>query len=813
VLYFMAYDDVNGYALWKTDATSGGTIMIYAFGSRYFDDVTDSNGKLYFTQYDPTAGRELWVSDGTTEGTHVERDIRPGTLSSYPSSLSNVNGTLYFRANDGTHGTEVWFTDGTSAGTQRLTDIAPGVQSSGSQPLVAVLGRPVFLANDGIHGGELWTLNDVNGAPSGTNETIFVKPSVPYALFSADFGFADPTDMPPNHFEAVQIVKLPPTAAGMLQLGNSPVVAGQLISVADLSAGQLNFIPAADADNSSLGTISFRVQDDGGTAGGGIDLATFASAITIRVNHPPLARDDVFFVPTNGTNDQQWLEPWGVISNDVDFDGLPDDDNMRAILLEQPQHGQLNWNSTGIFTYTPDSDFSGTDFFTYQDDDGHSNDHLSNVATVTLTIAPANSVPADQIIINDESYTTKLNTPLVVSYPGMLANDFSTHGNTIWSLYGYPKDFATALALRFEVDGSFTYTPPSGFIGQTYFSYDVHDGEGVATTVGTVTLRVTADGDHPPSTPDFDAVLQLLEDQPLTISTTVLLGNATDPDSDTIRVKIVDQPAHGTLSMRNGDYLYTPAADYSGPDTFTYVANDGQLDSNVKTVTLQIAPVNDPPSFKAVTDLDVTDESGPQSFNAWASDISRGATDEAGQNVHFVIANNSNPEIFSAQPVIGPAGELMFTPLANATGSADISIFLQDDGGTADGGVDVSQPVTLTINVVKLHPWHNSAWSADVTADGKVVAEDVVDVINYINAHGAGPVTQGGSSPQLYYDVTGDDHVAADDVMTVINYINAHPTAQQEAGVQVTTDLALTNEALLTLLAADTAAQSKRRKA
>jgi ELWxxDGT repeat protein len=812
-LYFMAYDDVNGYALWKTDATSGGTNMVYAFGSRFFDDVTDANGKLYFTQYDPTAGRELWVSDGTLDGTHVVRDIWPGTLSSYPSSLSNVNGTLYFRANDGTHGTEVWCTDGTSAGTQRLTDIAPGVLSSGSQPLVEVLGRPVFLANDGIHGGELWTVSDVNGAPTGTSETIYVRSSIPYTFFIADFGFIDPTDAPRNHFNAVKIVKLPPTAAGTLQLGGAPVLAGQFVSAADLTAGQLCFVPAADATISTLGTISFRVQDDGGTSGGGIDLALFNNVITIRVNHAPLARDDVYYVPTNGANNPDGLQPWGVISNDVDFDGLPDDDNMKAILLQPPLHGQLAWNLDGIFTYTPDPDFAGTDSFTYQDDDGHSDNHLSNVATVTLNVAPVDSVPVDEIVVNDESYTTKLNMPLVVSYPGMLANDYSTHGNTIWSLHGQAADFATAFAVQSEVDGSFTYIPPTGFIGQTYFTYDVYDGEGVAERMGTVTLRVTAEGDHPPTLSDSDADLPLLEEQTLGIQKADLLATAVDPDDDTIQVKIIDQPSHGALSLLpNGDFGYIPSTDYSGPDFFTYVANDGQLDSSIRTATLQVAPVNDPPRFTPISDLSVTDESGPQSIS-WAHDISPGAPDESWQHVNVVVVSNSNPDLFSVQPEFGPMGGLTFTPAPNVSGSADISLYLQDDGGTDNGGVDISPITIVAINVEKLHPWHNAAMSADVNDDGNVVAEDVIDVINFINAHKSGPVVKDGQPAAKFYDVTGDDYVAADDAVTIINYINAHPNAQQEAGGQETADLVVTDEDLLALLAADAAAHSKRRRA
>ena len=63
-------------------------------------------------------------------------------------------------------------------------------------------------------------------------------------------------------------------------------------------------------------------------------------------------------------------------------------------------------------------------------------------------------------------------------------------------------------------------------------------------------------------------------------------GNDTDIDSATLTAVVVTGPAHGTLTLNaNGSFTYTPAANYNGPDSFTYKANDGTADSNVATVT------------------------------------------------------------------------------------------------------------------------------------------------------------------------------------------------------------------------------------
>src|SRR5207253_2681308 len=74
---------------------------------------------------------------------------------------------------------------------------------------------------------------------------------------------------------------------------------------------------------------------------------------------------------------------------------------------------------------------------------------------------------------------------------------------------------------------------------------------------------------------------------------------ATDVDGDPLTYAIVAAPTHGALSGVAPTVTYTPAANYNGPDSFTFKANDGTHNSNVATVRITVTPVNDPPVANA----------------------------------------------------------------------------------------------------------------------------------------------------------------------------------------------------------------------
>lgn len=116
-------------ALWKSDATVGGTVKVRDFprdeaggGPR---DLIEAKGLLFFV-----SGRTLWRSDGTAAGTFaLVTSTRPGTDSD-PTPLREYRGKLLFRMYSPGHGVELWSSDGTRAGTRLRADVNPGPASS-----------------------------------------------------------------------------------------------------------------------------------------------------------------------------------------------------------------------------------------------------------------------------------------------------------------------------------------------------------------------------------------------------------------------------------------------------------------------------------------------------------------------------------------------------------------------------------------------------------------------------------------------------------------------------------------------------------
>jgi ELWxxDGT repeat protein len=119
-------------------------------------NFTNVGGVVFFTANDPERGTELWKTDGTTGGTVVVKDINQGSTSSSPSYLTAIGSTVYFAANDGVNGTELWKSDGTDVGTVIVKDIYSGSSSSTPQYIIAVGSNLYFAADNGVQGRELW---------------------------------------------------------------------------------------------------------------------------------------------------------------------------------------------------------------------------------------------------------------------------------------------------------------------------------------------------------------------------------------------------------------------------------------------------------------------------------------------------------------------------------------------------------------------------------------------------------------------------------------------------------------------------------
>lgn len=116
-------------------------------------------------------------------------------------------------------------------------------------------------------------------------------------------------------------------------------------------------------------------------------------------------------------------------------------------------------------------------------------------------------------------------------------------------------------------------------------------------------------------------------------------------------------------------------------------------------VPIAVAPVNDAPAFTRGPDVIIPEDAGPQSVAGWATGIRSGPANEAGQTLDFALTT-SDDTFFAVLPSIdADSGTLTFTPVPAAQGVVTVTVALHDDGGTAHGGMDHSDPRTFTITV------------------------------------------------------------------------------------------------------------------
>ncbi|WP_204140681.1 Calx-beta domain-containing protein [Halomicronema sp. CCY15110] len=148
---------------------------------------------------------------------------------------------------------------------------------------------------------------------------------------------------------------------------------------------------------------------------------------------------------------------------------------------------------------------------------------------------------------------------------------------------------------------------------------------------------------------------------------------------------------------------WTPDADTNGTlDAFSVVAQDDQSAASTPAVTAQVSvmAVNDEPSFSATNPA--TNERGETAVTLanWATFAPGGGTDEASQTaLAYTVSGITNASLFSVSPSISTTGELTYTLDATAVGTSDFKVTVQDNGGTANGGVDTAVPQTFTITV------------------------------------------------------------------------------------------------------------------
>ena len=239
----------------------------------------------------------------------------------------------------------------------------------------------------------------VNDAPTGTNATITVQEDGTKTFAASDFGFADTNDNPAaNALSAVIITALP--ASGTLKLGTSPVTANQSIAVASL--GNLVYAPAANANGSNYATISFKVQDNGGTLNNGVDTSVTANTLTINVT---AVNDAPTGGPTFTGSAQVGSTLTAAIGTLADLDGIP----QGAITYKwQKSVDGITWTDiTTAATYSPvAADFNN--LLRVRADYTDGGNRTENVVGTTMAVVAGNAPYVKNVIVDDPNHNIKV---------------------------------------------------------------------------------------------------------------------------------------------------------------------------------------------------------------------------------------------------------------------------------------------------------------------------------------------------------------------------------------------------------------------
>lgn len=333
-----------------------------------------------------------------------------------------------------------------------------------------------------------------------------------------------------------------------------------------------------------------------------------------------------------------------------------DEDRLTYHIVTGPAHGKLGGSGSEI-TYTPEANYSGPDNFTFMVNDGAAD---SNTVTISLAVEAVNDPPK----ANHQSVMTRLDRSAFITLTG---NDVDSD-KLQYSITTRPEHGSLVFGSNFDTSGQLTYTPDANYTGTDSFTFVLNDGI-VDSAPATVSINLTPN--HIP----------VAEIQSVTTpeDTEVVINLAgSDPDGDTVVYSVVTIPSHGGLSGTAPNLTYMPNKNFSGPDSFTFKVNDGTNDSAVTTVSIAVAPANDPPVANNVELSVMEDIPIP---------ITLAGIDPDGDTLTYTIVKKpANGTLSGTEP------DLNYTPNTNFNG-LDSFTFKVSDGTLS------SIPGTITLMV------------------------------------------------------------------------------------------------------------------
>lgn len=686
----------------------------------------------------------------TLTGTDAENDVLQYSIVSMPANgtlTGNPPNLIYTPADDFAGADLFTFQvsdgifDAVSPGTISIV-VAPvnDTPVASNLNLVTPEDTPVatpLIVSDPDGDALVYTIIDppINGTLSGTAPNLTYTPNTDYFghdsfTFSANDGLV-------NSNEATVAITISPVD------GDVPVAYAQ--NVATQEDTQLAItLTGSDPDLNVLTYIIVSPPGQGTLSGTAPNIVyhpkpnyTGPDVFTFRVNDgsqdSPVASVDITVTPVN--------DPPVAVSQNVPYDlntpkaitltGLDiDGDALTFAVVTQPANGSLSGVPPNI-TYTPDTDYAGSDSFTFTANDGAID---SPAGVITLNLNPVSNVPP---VASDQVVSSPEDTPVSIM---LSATD--DNGDVLTYAITQPPSHGT-------LDGTgqnVTYTPDSDFDGADSFGFEASDGS-TTSNVATVSITVTPINDAPVA--NSQSVTTDKNVQKLIVLT------GSDIEGSALSFELVASPAHGALVLTDANATYTPTPGYTGADSFTFRVNDGELNSSAAFVSIVVNPTGSAPVASNTTVS--TDED-----MAVDIDLSVRVTDVDGDPITYSFIRQPEHGTFAVSGAI-----LTYTPDEHYFGADTIS-FIGNDG-TSDSNIGMIFLVVKPVNDLPLAGDLAIATEEDVPVEIGLIATDADgDPLTYIIVTAPLHGTLTGTAPSLIY-TPDDDSDAADNFTFRVN--------------------------------------------
>ncbi|MEI5637740.1 MULTISPECIES: Ig-like domain-containing protein [unclassified Pseudoalteromonas] len=486
----------------------------------------------------------------------------------------------------------------------------------------------------------------------------------------------------------------------------------------DTQTGQLTGTPE-DSDVGTTSDIEISVTD-------GTDSDTLAafSIEVINTNDAPIGQDVSFTIDEGGSLSKDSENGLLSLASDDDLDS---NDSLTVVKDTDPQYGTLTLNADGSFEYIHSGGEDSTDSFTYRVED--SENASSPIYTVTINTTAIEDAPT---AVNDTLTTLEDASNSV----NVLLNDSDPENNMVASSVTI-KTQPTKGQLS-VTNGVVTFTPTANANGEDSFTYTVKDSTQAESNEATVSINITPVNDLPVAanfTPNID--------EDTAKSALAVRASATDVEdiNPTGTITLESQPTIGQaeVDLDNGTITYTPNANETGSDSFTYSILDSEGGkSNIATISVNIGAVNDRPI--AANDEVTTEEDTETTLAILANDSD--VEDQGFESSAIVLEDKGdgagNYEL--ADVTVGADGLLNITPKQDQNGMLTFTYTVDDSEGLR------SEPAMVTVNITAVN---DAPVAEDNTAqlleDGNIeinVLGNDSDVDSQLNASSVAIVSQ-----------------------------------------------------------------------